>query len=592
MITHKPQNFVYPDYISPLPADDFIKVAVKKQELYDQGIAQVQEKVDAYAQLRNMMLTDEEKKYFDDNMLAMVKEINKNAGLDFSFKQNVSAVLGLGRQLENNPYISIGISNGKEAQRRSQVLASMDSSKRSAANDYFYMKDVNDLMQGGGLGKKLSTGKAYEEYYDLSKDWAEFMKNIKGTVGTDEFVTDPRNPAYIQKITTEGFTKEDIASRFQSYLASNPKALRQLQIDTDYNLNKIGKENAYAGYTDAMRKQAESASVQAANYSQMVSQLEAAYQKSQSPTVKSQLETAKARLSYYENARVTAAQEANKPFDQFDPSEYSRIYMTEVINNMSNMYAGQKVKRDLITNEYWKEAKADARELAKHNRAVELEKLKVNLERKNTFDRMAKQDLVDIPATRMVFQNIQKNIAGPILQQVQALALKDGNTGSAENIGLFMDRINRASTLTGEAQLKEVRAALAAINEGKELNSKYKYMVASALGFNVRPYDERGYSQAINQLQSEVEGLAKTINQSRSLDSRTPISFNYGFDYTLGSFNDMNLILNADKLSDQFAIGVTPQTVSQETEGEGAAKIVTKTTTTTKFGEPPPKTAK
>lgn len=587
MITHKPQEFKYPDYISPLPADDFIKVAVKKQELYDQGIAQVQEKVDAYSQLRSLMLTDEEKKYFDDSMNSMVKEINKNAGLDFSFKQNVSAVLGLGRQLENNPYISIAVSNGKEAQRRSQALASMDSSKRSAANDYFYMKDINDLMQSGGLGKKIAVGKSYEDYYDLSKDWAEFMKNIKGTVGDDQFVTDPKNPAYIQKITTEGFDKNEIASRFQSYIATNPKALRQLQIDTDYNLNKLGKENAYAGYTDAMRKQAESASVNAANYANMVSQLESAYQKSQSPTVKTQLDSAKERLAYYENARVSAIQEANKPYDQFDINEYSRIYMSDVVNNMSNMYAGQKVKRDLITNEYWKEAKADARELAKHNRAIELERLKVDLERKSTYDRMTKQDVVDIPATKMVFQNIQRNVSGPILEQIQALALKDGNTGSAENIGLFMDRLNKASSLTGEAQLKQVRAALSAINEGRELNSKYKYMVMNALGFNVRPYDERGYSQAVNQLQSEVEGLAKTINSSKSLDPRTPMSFNYGFDYSLGSFNDMNLILNADKLSSQFAIGLNPETVSTAVDDTG-----TKTTTTTKYGEQPPKPVK
>lgn len=584
MITHKPQNFVYPDYISPLPADEFIKVAVKKQELYDQGIAQVQEKVDAYAQLRNMMLTDEEKKYFDDNMMSMVKEINKNAGLDFSFKQNVSAVLGLGRQLENNPYISIGISNGKEAQRRSQTLASMDSSKRSAANDFFYMKDVNDLMQGGGLGKKLATGKAYEEYYDLSKDWAEFMKNIKGTVGTDEFVSDPRNPAYIQKITTEGFSKEEIASRFQSYLASNPKALRQLQIDTDYSLNRIGKENAYAGYTDAMRKQAESASVQAANYAEMVSQLESAYQKNQSPTVKSQLETAKQRLSYYENARVTAAQEANKAFDQFDSSEYSRMYMTEVINNMSNMYAGQKVKKDLITNEYWKEAKADARELAKHSRAIELEKLKSNLEQRNTYDRMAKQAVVDIPNTQVMLKNVAMGSSISNLQAIQQLALQDGNTGAAENISNFIAQMGIAASQKGTQQLKTIEKAMGYIKESKRVNGKYKAAIAQSLGFKVDPYDEDGYVQAMTQVSNEVAALKNTIGRT-GIDPRTPMSLNYGFDYSLGSFNDMNLILNADKLSGQFAIGMNPESVTVEDEAEGKK-------TTTKYGEAPPKPTK
>lgn len=585
MITHKPQQFKYPDYISPLPADDFIKVAVKKQELYDQGIAQVQQTVDSYAQLRNLMLTDAEKKYFDDNMLAMVKEINKNAGLDFSFKQNVSAVLGLGRQLENNPYISIGVSNGKEAQRRSQVLSSMDSAKRSAANDYMYMKDVNELMQSGGLGKKLSTGKAYEDYYDLSKDWDDFMKSVKGTVGTEDFITDPKNPAYIQKISTEGFTKEEIASRFKSYLATNPKALRQLQIDTTYNLDRLGKENAYAGYTQTMKQQAESAAINASRYSEMVAQLESAYAKSNSPTVKAELDNAKARLAYYENARVTASQEANKPFDQFDISEYGSIYTNEIINNMSNMYAGQKVKKDLITNEYWKEAKADARALATHQRAMQLEKFKSDLDRKNTYDRMVKQAVVDIPNTQTFLKNIGGGNAIQNLQIIADVARQEGNTGSADNLTYFISAISKASRLEGTAQLKAIEKALTYVKDSKRLNAKYKSVVADALGFKVNPYNEDEYVGAMSNLESELQQLQKSV--SSNIDKRTPISINYGFDYNLGSFNDMNFILNSNSLSNQFAIGVNPESVAVSDDGG-----ITKTTTTTKYGVEPPKAPK
>jgi hypothetical protein len=585
MITHKPQNFIYPDYISPLPADEFIKAAVKKQEMYDAGLAQVQQTVDGYAQMRNLMLTDEEKKYFDDNMTAMVKEINNNAGLDFSFKQNVSAVLGLGRQLENNPYILNAVSNGKEVQRRQQVLSSLDGSKRSAANDYMYMKDVQDYIAGGGLGKKLTTGKGYEEYYDLSKDWDEFMKSVKGTVSFDEFVSDPKNPAYIQKITTEGFSKEDIASRFQSYLASNPKALRQLQIDTGYNLDRLGKENAYAGYTDAMRKQAESASVQASNYAQMVSQLEAAYNKNQSPTVKSQLDQAKARLTYYENARVAANEEANKPYDQFDINEYSTMYMADMVNNMSNMYAGQKVKKDLITNEYWKEARADSRALATHNRAVELEKTKAALERRTTYDRMAKQAVVDLPNTQVMLKNVSMGNAIPNLQAIENLATQEGNSGAAGNLAAFIGNIGKATNQRGLEQIKTIRTAIKQIQSGASLNAKYKSAVAMALGFSVNPYDQEGYSRAMNQVRSELDNIEKLMKTE--VDSRTPVSFNYGFDYTKGSFNDMNFILNADQISDQFAIGLNPETVTTSDDG-----MTQKTSVSTKYGQEPPKSTK
>jgi hypothetical protein len=336
-----------------------------------------------------------------------------------------------------------------------------------------------------------------------------------------------------------------------------------------------------------MRKQAESASVQAANYSEMVAQLESAYQKNQSPTVKTQLETAKSRLSYYENARVTAAQEANKPFDQFDPSEYSRIYMTEVVNNMSNMYAGQKVKKDLITNEYWKEAKADARELAKHSRAVELEKLKVNLEQKSTYDRMAKQAVVDIPNTQIMLKNVAMGSSISNLQAIEQLALKDGNTGAASNIAGFIAEMGRATSLKGLDQLKAIERAVGYIRESKTVNAKYKSAIAQSLGFKVDPYDEDGYTRAMGQIRDEVFGLRKTIGETKA-DPRTPMSINYGFDYSLGSFKDMNLILNADRLSDQFAIGMNPQSVGVTDDGLGTIK----TTTTTKYGEDPPKAAK
>jgi len=585
MITHKPQQFIYPDYISPLPADEFIKAAVKKQEMYDQGLAQVQTMVDGYAQLRNSMLTDEEKKYFDDNMMNLVKEINNNAGLDFSFNQNVTAVMGLGRQLENNPYISNAVSNGKEVQRRQEYLSKLDGSKRSAANDYLYMKDVQEYMKKGGLGQKLTTGKTYEEYYDLSKDWDDFMKSVKGTVSYDEFVTNSNDPAYIQKITTEGFSKEEIASRFRSYLSTNSKAMRQLGIDTEYSLDRLGKENAYAGYTEAMKQQAESAAQQAGQYAQMVNELEAAYSRSKSPTVKSQLDVAKSRLAYYEQARNQANAEANKPYDQFDIGEYANMYQTEFINNMANMYAGQKVKKDLITNEYWKEARADARALATHQRAMQLEIKKAELERRGTFDKMVKQAQVDIPTAQTMLKNVAAGNAIPNLQAIENLALQNGDNAAATNLRDFISLMEQASTQSGSKQLTTINSAVNKLKKGSSLNAKYKAAVGNALGLSLEAYDQDGFSRGMNQLSREITNLQTAISKSKQLDPRTPMSWNYGFDYSLGSFEDMNLLLNADRLGSQFAIGQVPTSTSTKVDDFGE----TTTTTTTKYGEKPPK---
>jgi hypothetical protein len=70
-------KFVYPDYIDPLPADDLIKLAVKKQEMFDEGRSKVQQSIDAYGKIRNSLVRDVDKEYFDKNMNNMSKQLTR-----------------------------------------------------------------------------------------------------------------------------------------------------------------------------------------------------------------------------------------------------------------------------------------------------------------------------------------------------------------------------------------------------------------------------------------------------------------------------------------------------------------------------------
>ena len=108
--------------------------------------------------------------------------------------------------------------------------------------------------------------------------------------------------------------------------------------------------------------------------------LQKAYNTTKSTAVKSQLEQAKQKATYYEQSRLLAEQKASTSFEDFDLGEYMEIYEHKFATNMGNMYATQKVSRDLISNEYWKEARADARQAQSLQNELLKEEYKQKLE--------------------------------------------------------------------------------------------------------------------------------------------------------------------------------------------------------------------
>lgn len=405
-------KFVYPDYISPLPADDLLKFAQKKQEMYDEGVTKVQQSIDTYHSLRSSILTDVEKEYFDKSMGNLVRSISSSAGLDFSNKANVQAVLNVGKPLERDQYILTAISNGKEVARRQDQLTKMKPGERSVVNDYYYMQDVNDYVKSGKLGQKIGYGKEYTPYVDLSKDWMEFMKTQKPDQTESFDMSSSMGPAYIEKVTTEGFNATDLANKFKAFIATDPNKIRQFQMDAGYSLNQVGKEGAYQGYVEDMQLKATTAAENARLFKGETARLQKAYDTTKSATVKGQLEQAKQRATYYEQSRLLAEQKAATSFEDFDLGEYMEIYEDKFATNMGNMYANQKVSRDLISNEYWKEARADARqaqslqnELLKEEYKQRLANQKPEnlLKNKKAVMEMAKVDQQDFYSVPMFF---------------------------------------------------------------------------------------------------------------------------------------------------------------------------------------------
>jgi len=558
-------KFVYPDYISPLPAEDLIKFAEKKQQMYDEGVSKVQQSLDSYNNLRGSILTDVEKEYFDKSMGNLVKSISNSAGLDFSNKANVQAVLSVGKPLERDQYITTAISNGKEVSRRQDQLSKMKPGERSVVNDHFYMKDVQDYMKSGKLGQKIGYGKEYTPYVDLSKDWMEFMKTQKPNQDESFNMKSAMGPAYIEKVTVEGYNTTDLANKFKSFIATDPNKLRQFQMDAGYSLEQVGTESAHQGYVEDMQAKAVTAAENAKMFKAESDRLQKAYNTTGSATVKAQLEQTKQKATYYEQSRLLAEQKAATPIEDFDLGEYMEIYQDKFATNMGNMYASQKVSRDLITNQYWKEANEDARQMRK-----------INADRKTAID-MANLNQkvgyqVDTSAVKPVLQNFDKIAAG--LAIISQEASKDCNAGATENLNEAVNNLRRAQKATGEQQLFFIEQALAKLPK-RGINAKYQQAITSLLTGS----EGLDYESTNRKLREDLGRIRAGINQNMSgANSSLPVSVAGAFSETVGGIQSFDFLRNSANLGN-FYIGVPDTSITTSDDGTG----IIKTSTTTKY---------
>ena len=357
-------RFVYPDYVSALPADDLINLAVKKQEMYTEGLTKVQQSVDAYGQLRNNIKTDVEREYFDKTMDNLVKTINQSAGLDFSMKGNVQAVLNIGKPLEKDEYITTAISNGKEITRRQETLTKLKPEDRSAANDADYFEDVQDYMKSGKLGYKLGT-KEYTPYIDISKEINDRMKNAKEN-GTVDIIMDGK---YIRTESTKGLSPQEVAAKISAGLGVKEK--NQLRIDAMYDLKQKGIEQGHAdvvNYYTNLKQSSEATLLESQN---RLKQAQDAYAKSPTESARQALEAVRGPL---EEARLQV-EVANKNLTQvsdinnFNPNQYVNLFTNNFIANQANAYAYRQVEQKIQADPYGVQrvAASNAMNLAAYN---------------------------------------------------------------------------------------------------------------------------------------------------------------------------------------------------------------------------------
>jgi hypothetical protein len=519
-ISHKHTKFEYPDYIAPLPAADLVKIALKKQELYDQGVAQIQSQVDNYASLRNNIYTDAEKSYFDETMKKYVTAVNGSAGLDFSKKSNLNAVLNIGKPLEKDKNIITAIQNGKEIQRRQKELSDLDQSKRSAANDWFYMNDVSDYLNANKLGVSLSKGKQYQEFYDISDKVMDYVKTLSKEQQDEFFTTGDGTPTgYIQKISQQGFQTTELANRIKGMLSTDPKAMQQLEIDTRYNFNNLGRENAYQGYIEDMTVKEAAVDDQIQQTSERLNAMTKANESVKSPTANQQIKVLQQNLTQLQQMKQQLSQNSNKSIDQFNMNDFYETYQNRFITNLANTYATQKVSRDLKNDKVWDQVQKINLENRKAAIDIRKEKAKARItDRKpeNLLKRRTEyykafnidvEDIVNVPdffsqkdsKGKSIFDlDLLKGTIGNLIDKQETI-LKKVPAGGTKIKTTVPDPDNEGKTITKEYTQKDLMEMF--LNQFKDINVNDRIIVTTKDGLTVDTDIETFRNSPLDELQ-------------------------------------------------------------------------------------------
>lgn len=228
-VSHKHNFLKYPDYVSPLPADELIKVGMVKQDLYSKGVEKTQEYVDQLDQAGLGLVRDVDKKYFAQEMDKFMKAVNESAGkTDFSNITNVRNILNIGKPLENNPYILSAIQGSQEVMRRQDTLSKLNPKERSAANDWEFTKDMEEWYNDQQVGAKLASGKVYTPYVNPTEYVMNAIKNVKPKI-REEVVS---KNGYLKETAVEELTNQRLKEWMHQSLPEN--IVNQIVLDANF----------------------------------------------------------------------------------------------------------------------------------------------------------------------------------------------------------------------------------------------------------------------------------------------------------------------------------------------------------------------
>lgn len=402
MISHRSRRVKLPDYIAPLPEEAFLKGITYRQQQYDEGRALVQKQLDAYGQIRDSFIKPQDKEYFDQEALKLVKALNSKAGLDFSMKANVQSALNTGKQLINDPIIKQAAESTATYKKMMEEYNKLDASKRSTVNDYFFFKDMKSWMEDGKYGSKLNYN-PYTVYTDehikLKADLANKLKP-----NTQEVLEFSKDGKWIIKNKYTGVSAKRFKQAYVSGLSEQAK--NQLRMEAQYRVETGDKNTIITNYqkyiNDALTDlNTKIESVEADKQSTISKYGEGA----------PELSRINAELSDLNLTRQIYQEKANTPSANISDGELASYIQDELINESAGAFEYQQKSQELQENPYVLDDYRSANDLALYKQKAAFN-MKYGLNADGTVNKKDPKDYLPFGATKLTASDINKTISG------------------------------------------------------------------------------------------------------------------------------------------------------------------------------------
>jgi hypothetical protein len=336
-------KFTHFDYVDPISLDLFKDVVTKKQQMYDEGRSLVQKQLDTYDSFIDQLTKPEDKAYAEQEVAKLTDAVNQHAGLDFSNKSNLQAVLNIGRPLEKDKILTEGIKSSKTYHKLMEDFKKVDPSLRSAENDALFYENINRWQSNPNAGASLSD-QPYKPYQKGVVDkYGQVIKEMKPIVETVQ-----KQTADGRWITTTKISSVDAGRIHSAYMgALTPAEKEQLAITARYKMNQIGKDAVAKDYL--MDQQSTYKGIEA-----KVKENEAKYElaKKNNKETNPDMIQFKASLDNLKMQRDVMAKKAMTPLDQIDEGVLVNHLINDDIMNTAGSLAYKEVEDKIEANPY------------------------------------------------------------------------------------------------------------------------------------------------------------------------------------------------------------------------------------------------
>lgn len=227
-ISHGHKPYQYNDYVASMEANDLIKAVEVKQNLYDEGVAQVDAKLHELAGVD--IAREQDREYLNQELKKIYQIAQSKASKDFSNPQMLKSFLDIAKPLENDVRFKNAKESTIELRNRQKTLAEVRAKNPklySAANEREYMRDLEDWQNNPNAGARLEH-KEYVPYKDISEKVMKILKEMKPD--TDMTMSDVGK--WLSQDTVKGLSADKIKNAILSQLSADE--IHQLQIDANF----------------------------------------------------------------------------------------------------------------------------------------------------------------------------------------------------------------------------------------------------------------------------------------------------------------------------------------------------------------------